>query len=157
MPFITRNGKPVWITPQRDTKLFKKNEYEDTIMGNKIPDYILYGKDDKKFNYSTLEESKRAEKEFRDRQKRQLQSQIMRDELDQIKNAHSIYLDTYLQHAKKMEQLQSELSLNKKHEFYGGGKVWRKNRESKLERERENKKLLLEKLNDMEKKESLYY
>jgi hypothetical protein len=158
MPFITKKGKPVWITPQRDKKFsFKKDDYDDTIDGVQIPDYILYGKDDEKFPYSTLEESKRAEKEFRINQKRVLQAEIMRIELHRIQEAENIYVKTYLNHAKKIQDLKSELSLNKEHEFYGGGNVWRRNREKKIEKEEKSKKWADEKSDELRQKRELYY
>ena len=105
MPFITRNGKPVWITPQRDTDIdwvTRKKVNSDTIKGVKIPDYILHGKDDKKFLYSTEKENKEYEKEYRDHQKSRLQSDIMKEEyskytIDQSSSSSINFIDRLLE------------------------------------------------------------
>lgn len=158
MPFITKNGKPVWITPQRDTDIdwvTRKKENSDTIKGVKIPDYILHGKDDKKFLYSTEKENKEYEKEYRDHQKSRLQSDIMKEEMRIIDDYHAMYLDSWLAHNKKKEDIQIELSVNKKHNFHG--KVWDKNRERKLEYEEKQLKDYQDRLDKLKKERKLYY
>jgi hypothetical protein len=138
MPFITKKGKPVWITPQRDKNYnwgSKESEYSDTIKGVKIPDYILNGKDDYMktlpFGFSTEKEKIEHEKEYRDSQKSSLKNDIMRKEMKNIEEAKSIYLDSWLAHNKKKENNQIELSINKTHKFHG--KVYEKNRERNIE------------------------
>lgn len=162
MPFITKNGKPVWITPQRDTDIdwvTRKKENRDTIKGVKIPDYILHGKDDYMktlpFGFSTEQEKIEHEKEYRDHQKSRLQSDIMKEEMRIIDDYHSMYLDSWLDHNKKKENLQIELDINKKHKFHG--KVWDKNRERKLEYEEKQLKDYQDRLDKLEKDRKLYY
>jgi hypothetical protein len=88
MPFITKNGQKVWITPQRD-KAFGKDKYHDTVRHIQIPDYILYGKDEnsKYDSKSTPEQIK----ESRDYQKRKFQSEIMGDEYRTLQQMQMAY------------------------------------------------------------------
>ena len=92
MPFITKNGKKFWITPQIDTS-FGHNpskgiiKNRDTVRGIPIPDYILYGKD----KNSEYKQTKEQETEMRNRQKRKFQSEIMHDEFDTISKNQLAY------------------------------------------------------------------
>ena len=162
MPFITKNGKPVWITPQRDTDIdwvTRKKVNSDTIKGVKIPDYILHGKDDYMktlpFGFSTEKEKIEHEKEYRDEQKIRLKYDIRNEEIRAIDDYHSMYLDSWLAHNKKKEDIQIELSVNKKHNFHG--KVWDKNRERKLEYEEKQLKDYQDRLDKLKKERKLYY
>ncbi len=96
MPFITKNGQKIWITPQIDTafghnpsKGIIKNR--DTIRDIPIPDYILYGKD-KNSKYD-LKSTPEQIKESRDYQKRKFQSEVMNDEYNTIKRNQMAYIN----------------------------------------------------------------
>ena len=84
MPFITKNGKPVWITPQRD-RGFGKNKFYDTVLRVQIPDYILYGKDKHIVPPPHVANKWDNMQQYRDFQKDEFQREIQMEEKERLK------------------------------------------------------------------------